>query len=433
MLTETELERLRSEARSKDERATELRSKAEQQAKEARDEGVDLAKDPEARRKVLDVYREADSLAQEAADLRDDYTALLEQNSDGQERQRSEAPKVESRSPGARLTATDEFGAFHGLAKRDLGAAAKALGSVEVFTRDETLGVISARAVDGTALTQPDRLPGITDPQPERPVRLFDVIMVSGMNDGNLEYVAELARTDNVGPAPYGTEPEPSGDENLLAESSYAFEERSVAAKRIGHYTPASEAQIADVPQFRTLVDARLVSGVNRKLEDYALQGNTGGGDPWDGIYNTTGVLTLDGTDVDRGDAIHKALTKVRITAFEEPELLAIHPEDFEEYALEKNSNGDYLHGRGAVIPSLVWGKPYMLSTAVPKGSPLVGQFSTSAMLGIRDGLAVSATDTHSDWFLRGWLAIRAQVRAAFGVVRPVTFCIVENYGATTP
>ena len=435
MLTETELERLRDNARSKDERASELRTKAESMAKGARDEGADLSSDTDARRKVLDTYREADELAQEAADLRDDYTAALERSGRDAPREASEpTARTRDASPGNRLVQERAFERFHDVAKRDMSAAAKELGSVEVMSRDETVGMFT-RDVDGEALWRPEKWGGVTDPDPQRQVTLWDAIMVTAMSEGALEYVAEHPRDESVGYKPYGDRPDDADtdpDANVLGESDYAFYERSVTARRVGHYTPASERQVQDIPQFRTLIDSRLVSGVDRKLETYAFSGNAGEGDPFDGIYNTSGVLTFDGTDQARGDAVHRALTRVRTTAFEEPELLAIHPEDFEEYALEKNENGDYLHGRGAVIPSLVWGKPYLLSTAVPKGSPMVGQFSTGAMLGIRDGLAVSATDTHKDWFLRGWLAIRAQVRAAFGVVRPVTFCIVENYGTTS-
>jgi hypothetical protein len=45
----------------------------------------------------------------------------------------------------------------------------------------------------------------------------------------------------------------------------------------------------------------------------------------------------------------------------------------------------------------------------------------------LRQGATISATDSHSDWFLRGIIAVLATMRAAFAVQRPKCFCTVTG------
>jgi hypothetical protein len=43
----------------------------------------------------------------------------------------------------------------------------------------------------------------------------------------------------------------------------------------------------------------------------------------------------------------------------------------------------------------------------------------------------ITATDSHSDFFIRNIIAILAEMRAAFGIIRPSAFVEVDLYGGS--
>lgn len=426
MLTETEIRSLRQEAADLERQSESLNAEARNMKASMEDEGVDPIRDREAFDKLDSKWREADTKAEEAAELRSRVNRALERTGDAQEPQTRDR-NTEGMSLGERAVESRDYQEAAKLVKRDRGQFVSRFGSVEIASRDEAKRIIQARAVDSGALVQPDRLPGIAEPNVYRPVKAVDLLTVVDTDTDSIDYVAETAPTENVDDVPYGTDPATAGS---LPESSYGFTEKTVSVKRVGHYTPATEAQIADAAQFRSLIDGRLRGGVRRKLEALVVSGSTAGGDAFDGIVNTAGIASYPRDTAggeSRHDAAHKAITLVRINSEEEPTAIGIHPNDFEQYALEKDANGNYLNGRGVNEPATIWGLRPVVSTVFPEGNPVVGDFS-GAWLWMREGIAVTASESHSDWFLKGWVAIKAQMRGAFAVVRPVLFAEVTSF-----
>jgi HK97 family phage major capsid protein len=62
----------------------------------------------------------------------------------------------------------------------------------------------------------------------------------------------------------------------------------------------------------------------------------------------------------------------------------------------------------------------------VPDDTALVGDF-TKAVLWLREGAQVLATDSHSDFFVKNLVALLAELRAALGVLLPSAFCKVTS------
>ena len=54
-----------------------------------------------------------------------------------------------------------------------------------------------------------------------------------------------------------------------------------------------------------------------------------------------------------------------------------------------------------------------------------MGDFRT-AVLWDREQAAVHVTDSHDDWFVKNIIAILAEMRAAFGVIRPAGFVSID-------
>jgi HK97 family phage major capsid protein len=116
-------------------------------------------------------------------------------------------------------------------------------------------------------------------------------------------------------------------------------------------------------------------------------------------------------------------MTQVAL-AFLDADAVVMHPTDAESLRLEKDANGNYIYGppsQGSNIFS-IWGRTIVPTTLITQGTALVGAFARGATLWFREGIAVAATDSHSDWFLRNIVAIKADARCAFGVRRPAAF-----------
>jgi HK97 family phage major capsid protein len=144
------------------------------------------------------------------------------------------------------------------------------------------------------------------------------------------------------------------------------------------------------------------------------------------GILNTSGISTqARGTDTDV-DAIHKAITLIRLQ-YVEPNAVALHPNNWETIRLAKDSTGQYYYGPPAISgTNSVWGLNVVTGAQFPANSAIVGDFR-QAILWLREGIQVLASDSHSDFFVKNLIAVLAELRAAFGVVRPAAFAQVTG------
>ena len=106
-----------------------------------------------------------------------------------------------------------------------------------------------------------------------------------------------------------------------------------------------------------------------------------------------------------------------------------LHPTDWQNIRLTKDSYGNYLFGRpdSGLRPS-IWGLNPVVTTLVSTGSPIVADFSELCTLWVREGAAVAASDSHSDYFLKGLIAIKAEARMAFAVTQPLAACEVTSF-----
>jgi HK97 family phage major capsid protein len=109
-----------------------------------------------------------------------------------------------------------------------------------------------------------------------------------------------------------------------------------------------------------------------------------------------------------------------------------LHPTDYEETIFEKTDSGDggyvwigALAGLAGNTPMQLWGKPVVLTPAVPEDTGLVGSFKLGATVYMRAGVSVRASDSHADFFTRRMVQLLAETRAAFAVRLPVAFCQV--------
>jgi HK97 family phage major capsid protein len=275
---------------------------------------------------------------------------------------------------------------------------------------------------------------GILEALGRRPLTLRDVISVRRTGSDAIEYVVQTAHTNNAAPVAEATSSAAptsgaeAGDLVLAAgggykpEGSWAFERKTTTVKTIAEWVPATKRALADAAQLEGLINDELRADIAEAEENQILLGD-GDGENLEGILETTGIQTQAWT-TDIFTTVRKALTKARVVGRVVPNAIALHPEEVEviDLAREGAGTGQFLGaGPFALGPRTLWGLPIIETEAITAGRGLVGDFS-KAVLWDREETSVTVTDSHADFFIRNLVAILAEERVAFGVVRPTAF-----------
>jgi len=293
----------------------------------------------------------------------------------------------------------------------------------QMMDRDEFYALVTgASDTSGGALIVNDRQPGIFA-KADRPLLITDLITVGATDSDTVEYVRMTAFTNAAAPVAEATDV--AGVTGLKPQSDLALEKVSEPVRTLAHWVAATRRALSDAAQLRTLIDGRLRMGLLQVLETQLVSGS-GVGENLLGLQNQTGILAQPlGTD-SLVDALHKALTKVRLK-FYEPTAVAINALDWEGIRLAKNTGGDYYYGPPAIAgATTVWGLPVAVGAQFTAGNPIVGDFR-QAELWLREGVQVLASDSHADFFIRNLIALLAEMRVAFGVPLPEAFCEVTS------
>jgi HK97 family phage major capsid protein len=145
------------------------------------------------------------------------------------------------------------------------------------------------------------------------------------------------------------------------------------------------------------------------------------------GILNRTGVQTVTGYAQSTLDSIYSAITKVRAVGFAEPTAIVLHPNDWENVRLSKDTTGNYLLGpANDEGPARVWGLEVRPTTNMLENTGLVGAFKPHAQVFRRSGIEIAISTENEDYFTKNKVAVRAEERLALAVYRPSAFCKVE-------
>lgn len=254
-----------------------------------------------------------------------------------------------------------------------------------------------------------------------RRITLLDLVTVGSTDSDTVVYTQQTVRTSAAAETDLGV---------AYSEASFDFDQVEANVRDIGHYTTAHRSQIADAGQFDTLVRRQLQEDVMLRLESQMYAG-TGAGVNLRGITNFVGIQSVDRdtTNETRIDAAHRAITKVRL-AFREPNAIVVHPNDYQDIVFEKDGSERHLLSGANFAPAnapamSLWGLPLIPSTVATEGTGLLGYWP-DATLWMRSGVALSVSDSHSDYFIKRQVAILAEMRAAFSVTRPDAFCKIN-------
>ena len=399
-------------------------------------EGVDFAKDLDAFKRLDDASKAYSTLATEIDGLSDQWHRTLgmagvaapENPLDGKGLDPVPGPGglVVAKSLGERYVGSEEYKALIATPGFRQNAVPIGAGGAKQLadTRETKTLITGSSDTSAGAFVVADRQGDMVD-LPRRPLTMADLVTVGDTNSDLVEYVEQTGRTNNAAET---AEAGATGDGSGAApESAAAFAVKNTPVQDITHYIPATRNAISDAGQMQTIINAEVVDGVRERLDTQLASGN-GTAPNLRGVYNTAGILTRAlGVD-SRSDAVHKAITDIRLQFFE-PEIIGLHPNDAQDIFLEKDANGAYIFGPpSAPVRASIWGLRPVINPVFTSGTPLVGSFRRGATLWVRDGVSVAVSDSHSDFFTRRMIAVLGVMRAAFAVTRPKCFSTITGF-----
>ena len=308
------------------------------------------------------------------------------------------------------------------------GAMARGLERpVEILSRDELEGWFRMQAVTVTGggaasagpFIQADLIPGFV--AFIRKIPVVASLVGQGVTDSDVvEYVTQSSPTNAA---------VETAEDTAAPESTLPYATNTENVREITHFVPVTLRAMADHGQIRTIVEEEIGVGVIDRLDTQLYSGD-GAGQNLTGIVNAAGINTRAlGTD-SRLDAIHKAMTQIRVAAgvLDEPDAVIMHPNDWEEVRLEKDANGNYLLGPAAFAGGKqVWGMPVVASTVATENTALVGAFARSARMWLREALAVTTGLSGTD-FTQRRVSILGALRVAFAVTRAGGFTTITAF-----
>lgn len=429
-----EIEGLRGEIHAAESEAQSKRDIADK----LRDDAIAAGKNPLTDDALFDEY---DARTKESDSARDRALVLRKRESEALARIASERGGDRPSDPTSRPLNRSERREFNAIAKRvldspeyralreggrlDQGQAHINTNPVEVVERDGLSDELRQRTTvsvsNAGSLVPIDQQVWPPIELPVRQLRVLDLISIVTTESDQVNWVQQTVRGDVAAITAYGT---------VAPEADYEFALKTATVKRLPQFVPATKDVIADRGQLQGLLQDQLMYGVRLGLENEVLSG--AGANPSDpahfqGILNAPGIgtLAMGGVAGEYAlDAVHRAITTIRLTLFADPTAIGLHPTDYEHIILKKDTVGRYIYPVASET-NTIWGLAPIITPAFTLGTAVVGDFKVGARLWLRTGLSVTMSTEHADFFTRGMVAILAEMRAAFAVVQPRAFCTV--------
>lgn len=257
-----------------------------------------------------------------------------------------------------------------------------------------------------------------------RQLTILDLITRGTTDSDSVDFVKTTAFTNNAAVVAEADNTLYTDDTGRKPWSALTFERVNTPVYTIAHGEAATTRALADAGQMRTLIESWLRYGLQEELEDLIVNG--GGTTTFDGLTHVSGTQSQ-AWDTDIITTIRKAKTKVKLNGKAMANGVLLHPNDWEALDLAltlagTNSNRD----AGTESTPRIWGLPVVESEAIAEGTCIVGDFRR-AVLWDRQMTTVQATTGYMDFFMKNLVAILAELRAAFGVIRPAAFVITET------
>jgi HK97 family phage major capsid protein len=342
------------------------------------------------------------------------------QRTDAASQNRDNASKQQRLTLGQQFVQSEAFAEWNKATRGRKGAKGAQWASpvITLHPHGETLTSDSGSPGSGGDLIVPQYLPGVKVPLLFRRLTIADLIAPGTTDSNAIIYMQETLFDNKADTVPEGT---------IKPESALRFDQVSDLVHTIAHWLPVTEQMLEDVSGLRSYIDARLRLGVQLAEEQKLLDGAASPAEIT-GIRNRVGLRTAEAAggspDDPNADAVFRQMMGIYTDSLVRPDGIVMNPTDWQGIQLMKDGNGAYMGGGPFSLPPApsLWGLPVVVTPAIEPGTALVGAFQSAAQIFRKGGIDVQATNSHSDYFIRNLVAIRAEERLALAVYRPSAF-----------
>lgn len=287
------------------------------------------------------------------------------------------------------------------------------MGSAEAIDHDVKTLMSRSAGWNPESLREPGYVPAAS-----APIMILDMIPTLPTKQAAIKYMEQTTRTSNAAERAEG---------GTYGEAAFVLTERSVTVETVGVWIPVTDEQLEDEAEAAAMIDLELPMMLRQRMDLQALVGD-GTTPNILGVNNKASIQTQAKGADPVFDAVHKGLTKVRVTGRAMPDLIVMHPNDWEGVRLTRTADGLYILGNpyDQIRPQL-WGLPVAISDNQTENTAILGDFGGYARLYIRRDIVVERTNSHDTYFINGKQAIRAGVRCATVWKRAAAFCTVTG------
>jgi HK97 family phage major capsid protein len=301
---------------------------------------------------------------------------------------------------------------------------AKGLISPPVEFKDLITG---ANDLSAGAFVNPDYT-GIYEALGRRPLTVMDLVNRRTTTSDLVEFVRQTKQVTEAAPTPEANVKVYTGAtgevEGLKPQGATYFEKVWEAVKTIAVWIAATKRALSDAAQIRGIIDNELRDDLAEKLEDQVLAGN-GVGENFLGITNYPGVMGQGfiGTAL---ATTRRAVTNIQVFGLATPTAWVFNPTDWEAIETAQDLVNQYYGGGpfGNTQPRL-WGYPVVQCAGWAAGRAILADWR-KVVVWDRERASIQVSDSHADFFVRNIVAFLAELRAAFGIIRPQAVWLVD-------
>lgn len=307
------------------------------------------------------------------------------------------------------------------------GPARKSIGRLVAESAVRTGGIGTKAEIVGDLKTLMSRSAGWASeslrdpgylPAASAPLMVLDLIPTLPTGQAAVKYMEQTTRTNNAAERAEG---------GTYGEAAFVLTERSVTVESVGVWLPVTDEQLEDEDEAAAMIDTELPLMLWQRIDLQALVGD-GNTPNILGVNNKSGIQTqAKGADTTM-DAVHKAITKVRVTGRAFPNAVVFHPNDWQDIRLTRTADGIYILGAPTEAgPERLFGLRCVQSDNQTENTAVVGDFANYSQIRVRRGVEVEKTNSHSSDFINGKQAIRASVRMCTVWRRAAAFATVTG------